>query len=34
MISNPRTKSKSVALTDEGAKRAKELFEKYFTKPE
>jgi DNA-binding PadR family transcriptional regulator len=34
MISNPRTKTKSVALTDEGAKRAKELFEKYFTKPE
>jgi len=34
MISNPRGKAKSVALSDEGAKRAKELFEKYFTRPE
>ena len=34
MISNPRSKAKSVALSDAGAKRAKELFEKYFTKPE
>jgi len=34
MISNPQSKAKSVALSDEGAKRGKQLFEKYFTKPE
>ena len=34
MISNPRSKAKSVALSDAGAKRGIELFEKYFTKPE
>lgn len=33
MISNPRSKSKSVALSEKGAKRSKELFEKYFMKP-
>ena len=32
-ISNPKSKAKSVALSSEGAKRAKELFEKMFTKP-
>ncbi len=31
-ISNPATKAKSVRLTEEGAKRSKDLFEKYFTK--
>jgi Domain of unknown function (DUF6429) len=31
-ISNPATKAKSVLLTDAGAKRSQELFEKYFTK--
>ena len=31
-ISNPATKAKSILLTEEGAKRSKELFEKYFTK--
>lgn len=31
-ISNPKSKAKSVALSSEGAKRAKELFEKMFTK--
>ena len=30
-ISNPATKAKSVALTEEGAKRSQELFEKRFT---
>ena len=29
-ISNPKTKSKSVALTDKGAKLSEELFKKYF----
>ena len=29
-ISDPATKAKSVLLTDEGAKRSQELFEKYF----
>jgi Domain of unknown function (DUF6429) len=29
-ISNPATKAKSVTLTEEGAKRSKELFEKLF----
>lgn len=33
MISNPRSKSKSVALSEEGAKCSKELSEKYFMKP-
>jgi hypothetical protein len=31
-ISDPATKAKSVLLTEEGAKRSQELFEKYFTK--
>jgi hypothetical protein len=31
-ISNPATKAKSVLLTEAGAKRSLELFEKYFTK--
>jgi len=34
LVSNPRGKAKSVAFSDEGARRAKELFEKYFTKLE
>jgi len=29
-ISNPATKAKSVALTEEGARLSKELFEKLF----
>ena len=33
-IGNPRTKAKSVALSDEGAERSKQLFKKYFAKPE
>ena len=31
-ISNPATKAKSVALTEEGAKLSEELFEKFFAK--
>jgi Domain of unknown function (DUF6429) len=31
-ISDPATKAKSVLLTEVGAKRSQELFEKYFTK--
>jgi hypothetical protein len=31
-ISDPATKAKSVLLTDAGAKRSQDLFEKYFTK--
>jgi hypothetical protein len=31
-ISDPATKAKSVMLTEEGAKRSQDLFEKYFTK--
>ena len=31
-ISNPATKAKSVVLTDEGANRSRDLFEKYFTR--
>ena len=31
-ISDPATKAKSVLLTDAGAKRSQELFEKYFMK--
>jgi hypothetical protein len=31
-ISDPRRKAKSVAVTDEGARRSRELFEKYFGK--
>ena len=31
-ISDPATKAKSVVLTDAGAKRSQELFEKYFVK--
>lgn len=31
-IANPRGKTKSVVLTEEGAKRSRELFEKHFTK--
>jgi hypothetical protein len=30
MISDPRTKARSVLLTEEGANRARELFERYF----
>ena len=29
-ISDPRSKAKSVLMTEEGAKRAQQLFEKYF----
>jgi hypothetical protein len=29
-ISNPKTKAKSVAVTAEGAKRSRQLFEKFF----
>jgi hypothetical protein len=32
MISDPRTKAKSVLLTDEGSKRSGELFREYFEK--
>ena len=32
MISNPRSKTKSVVLSDDGERRAKELFEAMFTK--
>lgn len=31
-ISDPATKAKSVVMTEEGVKRAEELFEKYFTR--
>jgi len=31
-ISNPKTRSLSVALTKEGAKRSEELYKKHFTK--
>jgi hypothetical protein len=31
-ISDPATKAKSVILTEDGAKRSQDLFEKYFTK--
>jgi len=31
-ISDPATKAKSVVLTELGAKRSQDLFEKYFTK--
>lgn len=31
-ISDPATKAKSVVLTEAGAKRSQELFEKYFAK--
>jgi hypothetical protein len=31
-ISDPATKAKSVVLTEEGAKRSQDLFEKYSTK--
>lgn len=34
MISDPRTKAKSVVLTEEGAARAHELFERYFAAPQ
>ncbi|MBT3194482.1 MAG: hypothetical protein HN341_18195 [Verrucomicrobia bacterium] len=33
-IGEPKGKAKSVGVSDEGAKRAKELFEKLFGKPE
>jgi hypothetical protein len=33
-IGNPVNKAKSVAVTPEGCKRAKELFEKYFGRKE
>jgi Mn-dependent DtxR family transcriptional regulator len=29
-ISHPKSKSKSVVVTEEGVKRSRELFEKYF----
>ena len=32
-ISDPATKAKSVVLTEAGAKRSQDLFEKYFSKP-
>jgi Domain of unknown function (DUF6429) len=31
-ISDPATKAKSVLLSDEGAERSRDLFEKYFAK--
>jgi len=31
-ISDPATKAKSIVLTEEGAQRSHDLFEKYFTK--
>jgi Domain of unknown function (DUF6429) len=31
-ISDPKSKAKSVALSDEGARRAEELFRRYFGK--
>jgi len=31
VISNPASKAKSVVLTEEVAKRSKELFQKYFS---
>lgn len=31
-ISDPATKARSVILTEAGAKRSQDLFEKYFTK--
>lgn len=31
-IANPKGKTKSVVLTEEGAKRSRELFEKHFAK--
>jgi hypothetical protein len=31
-ISDPATKAKSVLLTEEGARRSQDLFEKYFKK--
>ena len=30
MIHDPKSKAKSVALTDEGAQRSRELFQRYF----
>ena len=32
MISDPKSKAKSIVLTDDGQKRAKKLFIKYFQK--
>jgi DNA-binding PadR family transcriptional regulator len=32
-ISDPKNTAKSVAMTEKGAKRARELFEKHFAKP-
>lgn len=34
LISNPKSKAKSVVLTDEGARRAEELFERHFGEQE
>jgi hypothetical protein len=34
MIGDPKSKAKSVWLTDEGAKRSEELFRKFFEKRE
>ena len=33
LIANPVNKAKSVVLTDEGLRRAKELFHELFTRP-
>ncbi len=33
LISDPKSKAKSVALTKEGGKLSEELFQKYFGKP-
>jgi hypothetical protein len=33
-ISDPKSKAKSVVMTEEGAKRAQELFEKHFMTPD
>ncbi|PYT08645.1 MAG: hypothetical protein DMF60_04330 [Acidobacteria bacterium] len=34
LISDPKSKAKSVVLTEEGARRAEELFERHFGKAE
>ncbi len=34
LISDPRSKAKSVALSDEAARRSRELFERHFCLPE
>ncbi len=34
MISDPRSKAKSIVLNEEGARRARELFERHFGAPD